>query len=254
MTDEPLGRRLRRERERRHISLESISAATKIGVPLLQALEAEDVGRLPAGIFRRSIVRSYACAVGVDPDETLSEFLACFPDPPELATELTASPDGGAASLLRRRNATGLRLTLADSGNAGERVLQNAAVRLTATACDLSVISALAVVAYVVLHQFWLPLAVVAMIYYPAGLVLLGNTPGMFIKSPKVRTGAPLAAPRPMDAPADRTVFDDVSLPISSFRTAMSGGGDLLEEGLRLPSPAARGSIMETFGNISGQH
>jgi transcriptional regulator with XRE-family HTH domain len=77
------GPRLRRERERRHISLESIAVNTKISLSLLEALERDDVRRWPSGIFRRSFLRSYAQAIGLDPGEVLREFLERFPDPTE---------------------------------------------------------------------------------------------------------------------------------------------------------------------------
>jgi cytoskeletal protein RodZ len=75
------GPRLRQERERRHISLTSIAENTKISRALLEALERDDVSRWPTGIFRRSFVRSYAQAIGLDPDEVVREFLERFPDP-----------------------------------------------------------------------------------------------------------------------------------------------------------------------------
>ncbi len=75
------GPRLRQERERRQISLESIAANTKISRSLLEALERDDVSRWPTGIFRRSFVRSYAQAIGLDPEEVVREFLERFPDP-----------------------------------------------------------------------------------------------------------------------------------------------------------------------------
>jgi cytoskeletal protein RodZ len=75
------GPRLRQERERRQISLTSIAANTKISRSLLEALERDDVSRWPTGIFRRSFVRSYAEAIGLDPDEVVREFMERFPDP-----------------------------------------------------------------------------------------------------------------------------------------------------------------------------
>jgi|SRR4051812_29451629 len=75
------GPRLRQERERRQISLASIAANTKINQSLLGALERDDVARWPSGIFRRSFVRSYATAIGLNPDEVWKEFAERFPDP-----------------------------------------------------------------------------------------------------------------------------------------------------------------------------
>jgi len=73
------GGKLRQARERRGISLRQIAAATKISVGVLEALERNDVSKLPGGIFSRAFVRSYATEVGLDPDDTVREFLAEFP-------------------------------------------------------------------------------------------------------------------------------------------------------------------------------
>ena len=75
------GPRLRLERERRQISLTSIAENTKISRSLLEALERDDVSRWPTGIFRRSFVRAYATAIGLDADEVVKEFAERFPDP-----------------------------------------------------------------------------------------------------------------------------------------------------------------------------
>ena len=75
------GPRLRRERERRQISLTSIAENTKINRSLLEALERDDVSRWPTGIFRRAFVRSYAEAIGLNGDEVVREFSERFPDP-----------------------------------------------------------------------------------------------------------------------------------------------------------------------------
>lgn len=58
------------------MSLADIAATTKISPAALEALERNEVQRLPGGIFGRAIVRSYALAVGLDPEATVSEFLA----------------------------------------------------------------------------------------------------------------------------------------------------------------------------------
>ena len=73
------GGKLRQARERRGISLRQIAAATKISAAALDALERNDISKLPGGIFSRSFVRSYALEVGLDPDETIEQFVAQFP-------------------------------------------------------------------------------------------------------------------------------------------------------------------------------
>lgn len=72
------GAKLRKAREGRGISLRQIAAVTKISVTALEAIERNDVSRLPGGVFSRAFVRSYATEVGLDPDEVLNEFLDRF--------------------------------------------------------------------------------------------------------------------------------------------------------------------------------
>lgn len=72
---ESLGFRLKGAREASGVTLRDIAAKTKISVSVLEALERDDFSRLPGGIFSRAFVRSYAIAVGLDPDKTVQEFL-----------------------------------------------------------------------------------------------------------------------------------------------------------------------------------
>src|SRR5215210_1243690 len=76
MTD--FGEKLRQAREQRGVSLRQIAAKTKISLAALEALERNDVSKLPGGIFTRSFVRTYASEVGLDPDATVREFLDRF--------------------------------------------------------------------------------------------------------------------------------------------------------------------------------
>jgi cytoskeleton protein RodZ len=75
---EDFGGKLRQARERRGISLRQIAASTKIAAAALEALERNDISKLPGGIFSRAFVRSYAVEVGLDPDDTVREFLDRF--------------------------------------------------------------------------------------------------------------------------------------------------------------------------------
>jgi len=74
------GGTLREARERRGVSLRQIANATKISVAALEALERNDISRLPGGIFSRAFVRSYAIEIGLDPEATIQEFVAQFPN------------------------------------------------------------------------------------------------------------------------------------------------------------------------------
>lgn len=98
MTDErtAFGARMRDAREARGVSLRQIADATKLSVRILDALEREKMAYLPGGIYRRSIVRSYAREIGLDPEETLREFLAEHPDdlpPPPGARPVAPAPE-----------------------------------------------------------------------------------------------------------------------------------------------------------------
>src|SRR5215475_8898777 len=73
------GSRMRHVREERGISLRQIAQTTKLSVSALEALERNDISRLPGGIFSRAFVRSYAAEIGADPEETVRDFLAQFP-------------------------------------------------------------------------------------------------------------------------------------------------------------------------------
>ena len=83
-----IGDRLRRQRLQNRISLESVSLETKIGVRMLEAIEAEQWQKLPGGVFRRSFVLQYARALGIDPEEIDPELkqLNQFDETPAIPT------------------------------------------------------------------------------------------------------------------------------------------------------------------------
>jgi hypothetical protein len=191
LAKESLCVRLRRERERRQIPLSSISANTKISVSLFQALERGDVSRWPSGIYRRSFVRAYAQAIGLDPDEVAREFAEQFPDPAELASATETAAPPAAAKTMESPVATSssapastgsaIRLKIAEVGKPfmGGHLLAGMRERLVAVACDGGVVVAIALSIFMVFGEFWLPLGVVALGYYLGGILVLGNTPGV---------------------------------------------------------------------------
>jgi cytoskeletal protein RodZ len=85
------GERLRREREMRGVSLENIAEATKIGTRLLRALEEEHFELLPGGIFNKGFVRAYAKYLGLNEEETVTDYLQAAgesgPDPRLIAEQ-----------------------------------------------------------------------------------------------------------------------------------------------------------------------
>jgi hypothetical protein len=76
---EAFGPNLRRIRVQCGISVHDITAATNVSAALWEGLERNDLTRWPTGIYARSYVRSYAKAIGVDPEATVDEFCRWFP-------------------------------------------------------------------------------------------------------------------------------------------------------------------------------
>jgi transcriptional regulator with XRE-family HTH domain len=73
------GPNLRRIRVQRGISIYEIVTATNVSAALWEGLEANDLKRWPTGIYARAYVRSYAKAIGVDPETTVDDFCRWFP-------------------------------------------------------------------------------------------------------------------------------------------------------------------------------
>lgn len=78
---EAFGEYLARERKLRNISLEEISQRTKISMKVLQALEASRWEELPADVYVRGFLRSYARYVGLDENEVLLRYEDQKPKP-----------------------------------------------------------------------------------------------------------------------------------------------------------------------------
>jgi cytoskeletal protein RodZ len=79
---------LRWERERRQISIEAISAVTKVATRHIQALEAGEYDSLPGGVFRKGILRSYLSVLELDEASWMERFEA------SLRESGAVSPDG----------------------------------------------------------------------------------------------------------------------------------------------------------------
>lgn len=106
------GEELRRARSERGVSLESISNLTKIAVRHLESLEQERFKDLPGGVFNRSMVRSYARAIGLDEQEWHDRFMESYrrsgalkhDDADWIAfTESTLNPDQSADPAVKLR-------------------------------------------------------------------------------------------------------------------------------------------------------
>ena len=213
MTDS-FGARLRRERERRTIDIAQVAARTKIKASLFEALERDDVSQWPAGLFRRSFIRAYADAVGLDPQATLTEFMQHFPEPGERTERSNARPalpvNGSSATGLDHAEAAAtengseappaapvrlgttelaaaLRLTLAEADLPfqGGPVLSGVKARWIAAGCDVTVVVAVTLMVFAITGNFWMPLGITALAYYIGGILLLGNSPGIWLLAPR---------------------------------------------------------------------
>jgi cytoskeletal protein RodZ len=68
------GRYLQAIRLEKKISLEKISAQTRIGIANLTLIEQEDYENLPAEVFVKGFLRSFANAIGADGDEAVRRY------------------------------------------------------------------------------------------------------------------------------------------------------------------------------------
>jgi cytoskeletal protein RodZ len=69
-----LGEYLRAERQARGISLEQISADTRISMDMLRAIEHGNVEQLPAPVLIKGFLKAYAEKIGLDPEEVIVEY------------------------------------------------------------------------------------------------------------------------------------------------------------------------------------
>jgi len=176
------GPRLRAERERRGISLDTIASVTKVSADLWDGLERNDFSRWPSGIFARAFVRDYARAIGVDADEVVNEFCRLFPIGDRRASRLIQAQ----AELI------GHSLTYAEAGGLPIEGDRRAPVepppeqrrakftpRSMAATIDACSTLGLAAAGSALFHvPFWGVTGLICPLYYAFSIVTLGRTPG----------------------------------------------------------------------------
>src|ERR1700676_3471653 len=91
MTKGTFGESLKREREMRGVTLDEISAATRIATRFLRAIESEEWEQLPGGVFNRGFVRAVARYLGLDEENTVAEYTLAVGDRPSVPV-WTGSP------------------------------------------------------------------------------------------------------------------------------------------------------------------
>ena len=155
------GSRLRAERERRGISLDSIAEKTKIKKSFLESLERGDFSKWPAGtVFRRAYVRDYAGAIGLSPESVVVDFIRLFPvNPVSPVSPVAPSP---------------LALTFDTASTWHSRL---AGRRARAAAIDAGGLLALGgILALLTGSSVWTVSGALAFVYYPATHALWGSS------------------------------------------------------------------------------
>ncbi|HEY8767157.1 MAG TPA: helix-turn-helix domain-containing protein [Dehalococcoidia bacterium] len=84
MPPSPLGETLRRARTAKGITIEDAERVTRIPRKYLEALELDNFGILPAPVYARGFLRSYAGYLGLEPGELLPFFPVGHVDEPTL--------------------------------------------------------------------------------------------------------------------------------------------------------------------------
>ena len=181
---ETFGPRLRAERERRGISLDTIASVTKVGGDLWEGLERNDFSRWPSGIFARAFVRDYARAIGLDSDEVVDEFCRLFPLGDRRSSRLIQAQ----AQLI------GHNLSYAEAGalpidgdrraqqddRTDDSVVRRARLVERALATTLDTIASLSVTTAIsLLINFWTVAGVVTIMYYTGMTIAFGASPGL---------------------------------------------------------------------------
>jgi transcriptional regulator with XRE-family HTH domain len=202
-----LGVYLRAQRERRGLTLRAISENTKVSLPLLEGLESDDIARWPGGIFRRAFVRSYAEAVGLDPDAVFRRFEQQHKP---VNSEFPATDVG--VSLPDTH-------VLAQSGSPRTAAGRNGAsasmrTRSLGTAADLTVAMVLAFGSAAAGSRLLWPVLMIAA-YYAIGILFTGTSPMVALLG---QTASGPTQPRPVADVAEATDSDSL-LSHSSART-----------------------------------
>ena len=72
--DGPIGSVFREARNRRKIDLSEVEAATRIRLRYLRAIENEEWGVLPGGVYTRGFIRTYASYLGLDGERLADDY------------------------------------------------------------------------------------------------------------------------------------------------------------------------------------
>ena len=157
------GSRLRTQRERRGVTLESIVESTKIKLSLLEALERGEASQWPRGLFRRAYLRDYSHAIGLPAEPLVAEFVKLFPEDGSPVTD-----DAALAALQEP-----MRLTFAVEPDTRVR---HVAMQTASVVAELAVVGiASGIVSLAAGWPLLSACGAVALVYYPIATVLTGR-------------------------------------------------------------------------------
>jgi cytoskeletal protein RodZ len=91
---------LRAGRAQRGLSLEDVARVTKIQARILERLETGKLDGLPADVFVRGFVRSFAKCVGLDEGEALKRYSACGNKPDGKSQSVSVMPSPAARAVV----------------------------------------------------------------------------------------------------------------------------------------------------------
>lgn len=194
------GERLKRQRERAGVTLETISRTSKVPVSLFAGLEAGDASRWPPGLFARAYMRSYAEVIGLNPDETVEEFEAAF--------GVTVKLDGAETQPALSARAPGaLRLALVEDSLS----LATLGRRASLAASELFLGALIAAIAHVGLESgVWVTVGLVVG-YFAVSRLLSDDPLPYWIYKQARHQPEPLIAPVDADSAEVRPVGDAAS-------------------------------------------
>jgi len=217
--DESFGKWLRHERERRQISLESVADRTKINIGLLKGLERDDLSRWPSGLFRRSFIRAYANATGLDEESIVLEFQERFPEPDQSSKQLFgAQPKAHGEERRHETSSSQLRLSLADDAQPMFYELREHFLpRCQAVVWDLTVVAVIGAILVGFGAAFWMSLAAATVGYYGLAVLLFGNTAGATLSARTRRPSSTATAQAAADIGLDPSGTSVVCPPSQSI-------------------------------------
>jgi len=69
------GKMLKQIREKMGVDLKTISMETRISLKILEWIEEENVGQLPAQVYLKGFLKGYAQCLGLDPKKVIEDYL-----------------------------------------------------------------------------------------------------------------------------------------------------------------------------------